>query len=99
MIGQSITLADFYMACEKFFPEHDIVFSKCLYRVLGGEIHFTDCLVNGKLVLRYCPHSNYDCPSHIVLFSSHLEEPMELWLDIDVDVILQNMKEQYGDIC
>lgn len=64
MHGPVVTKADFYEACERYFPDHEIVFTHS--RI--SDRRFTDCMVGETLVMRYCPPDKYDVPQAIILF-------------------------------
>ncbi|MBR2305670.1 MAG: hypothetical protein IKA48_00410 [Fibrobacter sp.] len=86
--NRQISKADLYEAAEKFFPEHDIVFTDGI--VTGRR--FTDCLVRNELVMRYCPPDDkYGCPPAIIIFVD-CDEPIRVDLPEDVTIILENIK-------
>ena len=88
MSKKLVTKADFYEACEQFFPGHDIVFTHS--RI--SDRQFTDCMVGEKLVMRYCPPDKYDVTQMIVLFTKG-EEPLRCVLQEDLWDILKNLQE------
>jgi hypothetical protein len=86
MHGPVVTKADFYEACERYFPDHDIVFTHS--RI--SDRRFTDCMVGETLVMRYCPPDKYDVPQMVILFIGG-EEPLRCMLREDLWIILKNL--------
>lgn len=89
MHGPVVTKADFYEACERFFPEHDIVFTHS--RI--SDRRFTDCMVGETLVMRYCPPDKYNAPQMVILFIEG-EEPLRCMLQEELWIILKTYVER-----
>lgn len=86
-----VTKSDFYDACCRFFPGHEIV--ETASSICPGRV-FTDCKVAGRLVMRWCPaNDKYGEPAHVILFLAE-DGTLCITLGEDLPEFLGNMQDK-----